>query len=593
MVESTTIQLGADDPEMVLGIVWRPGKDTLGFQVKLDDIVYTRGGGVSALPISGCGRGERFGATHICRCVRGGLCSILLRSRDLQRPTGLDPPVKSATKLAPLKTVSVCKLELNAALMGARLARFVQGALRRRFDARFFWTDSSTVRSWVRGTSSHYQVYVSHRIGEIQTMTEPGEWRYVPGRYNPADAATRSQLEEESIPPCWINGPEFLYDKEENWPIDLPWTVAKEELRAAHVHLSVTEPAFDWTAIKITARDLPALIRLKAPYDELMKRCQQESYHCELDRLKRKKPIRPTSALLQLTPILDEKGVLRLGGRLGRAKLPYDILHPPILPGRQPFARGVIQAFHESMHHAGTDFVLAHVRQHFWVTSGREAVKRVRNSCVPCRHFRPKAAIQMMADVHRARLGARQPPFTFTSVDYFGPIDVTHGRGCAKRWGALFTSLVTRAVYVEVAISLTAGDFLLVLRRFVSVYRKPAHMFSDHGTNLTGAERLLREELDRLKGDGDLEVELRALGIEWFFQPAQTPHFGGSHESMVRSVKNALYAALDSEKAVLRNPSDEILRTILFEVAGLLNTRPLTYTSSDPDDFRPLPRMIF
>jgi len=240
------------------------------------------------------------------------------------------------------------------------------------------------------------------------------------------------------------------------------------------------------------------------------------------------------------------------------------------------------------MHHAGTDFVLAHVRQHFWLTSGREAVKRVRNSCVPCRRFRPKAAIQMMADVHRARLGAGQPPFTFTSVDYFGPIDVTHGRGSAKRWGVLFTCLVTRAVYVDVAISLSASDFLLVMRRFIALYRKPAHMFSDNGTNFIGAERQLREELDRLTGDGDLVVELKALGVEWFFQPAQTPHFGGSHESMVRSVKNALYAALDSEKTGLRNPSDEILRTLLFEVGGLLNSRPLTYTSSDPDDFRAL-----
>jgi hypothetical protein len=81
--------------------------------------------------------------------------------------------------------------------------------------------------------------------------------------------------------------------------------------------------------------------------------------------------------------------------------------------------------------------------------------------------------------------------------------------------------MVTRAVYVDVSISLSASDFLKVLRRFISVYRKPAHMFSDNGTNLTGAERLLRVELNRLKDDSVLATE--------FFQPAQTPHFGGSH----------------------------------------------------------------
>jgi hypothetical protein len=97
--------------------------------------------------------------------------------------------------------------------------------------------------------------------------------------------------------------------------------------------------------------------------------------------------------------------------------MPYEVLHPPMLPGKHPFSRNIIRAFHESMHHVRTDFVLAHVRQHFWITSGREAVKRVRNECIPCRGFRPKAALQMMADVHRARLGAHQPPFTYTSVD--------------------------------------------------------------------------------------------------------------------------------------------------------------------------------
>jgi hypothetical protein len=113
-------------------------------------------------------------------------------------------------------------------------------------------------------------------------------------------------------------------------------------------------------------------------------------------------------------------------------------------------------------------------------------------------------------------------------------------------------------------------------------------MFSNNGTNLVGAERILREELERLKGDEELVIQLKGLGINWTFQPAQTPHFGGSHESLVRSVKNAFYAALDQEKLGLRKPSDEILRTLLFEISGLPNSRPLTYVSSDPDDFRPI-----
>ena len=649
--QDAAVSLGGDDPEMLLGSTYRPATDMMGFRVKVTDVRYTRLGllskvaglfdpqgaaapmtvkakirlrelGVKGLKwddaVTGEDRAwweqyfaqlEQLREIQYPRClfpeeeniVRTELhtftdaseeaCSASSYLRHVYRDGRvLVRHVKSVTKLAPLKTVSVCKLELNAALMGARLAKFVQSSLRRKIEWRFFWTDSSTVRNWVRSVSSHYMVYVSNRVGEIQTLTEPTEWRFVPGVLNPSDAATRSQLEEKAVPIFWLEGPAFLYEPETDWPVDLPWMQERAELRSAHANLStaaITDAA-EWKKLRIPAADLPKLTRLEGDYKEWVKRAQQESYPEELDRLKRKKLLRPTSKLQGLTPFLDDEGVMRLGGRLSRAKLPYDVMHPPILPGRHPLSRSIIRAFHENQHHSGTDFVMTQVRQHFWITSAREAVKRVRNECIPCRRFRPKAALQMMADIHKARLGAHQPPFTYTSVDYFGPFDVSHGRGTVKRWGALFTCLVTRAVYVDVAVSLSSVDFMNVLRRFFSIYRKPAEMFSDNGTNLTGAERLLREEIEKMKGDGVLVTELKSLGIRWHFQPAQTPHFGGAHESLVRSVKNALYPVLEEELKGLRYPSDDMLRTLFFEVAGLLNTRPLTYVSSDPDDFRPI-----
>ena len=83
--------------------------------------------------------------------------------------------VKAANKFAPIKTVSVPKLELNAALLGSRLARTVQSAIRSKIHRRRFWTDSSTVQNWIRGTAAYYQVYVSNRVGEIQTLAEPSQ----------------------------------------------------------------------------------------------------------------------------------------------------------------------------------------------------------------------------------------------------------------------------------------------------------------------------------------------------------------------------------------------------------------------------------
>ena len=109
------------------------------------------------------------------------------------------------TRVAPKKTISVAKLELQAALLAILapskaacssnlatkvLAKELTIPIRRRK----FWTNSSCVWNWLRTTASHYKPFVSHRIGEIQTLTESGEWRFVPGTQNPADWGTRSTL---------------------------------------------------------------------------------------------------------------------------------------------------------------------------------------------------------------------------------------------------------------------------------------------------------------------------------------------------------------------------------------------------------------
>ena len=91
-----------------------------------------------------------------------------------------------------------------------------------------------------------------------------------------------------------------------------------------------------------------------------------------------------------------------------------------------------------------------------------------------------------MADLPAERLASGCPPFHHTSVDYFGPVEVTGGRNRrTKRYGVIFTCLTVRAVYLDVARSLSAEDFLLVLRRFCATYGKPESIFSDNGRNFT------------------------------------------------------------------------------------------------------------
>jgi hypothetical protein len=120
------------------------------------------------------------------------------------------------------------------------------------------------------------------------------------------------------------------------------------------------------------------------------------------------------------------------------------------------------------------------------------------------------------------------------------------------------------------------------------MYRSPEVLHSENGTNFVVAERELREAADALYASEELPKFMQASRIKWTFQPPRTPHFGGAHESLVKSTKRALYNALEQEKRASRHATEDLLRTLLYEVAGLLNIRPLTYASSDPSDFRPL-----
>ena len=182
-----------------------------------------------------------------------------------------------------------------------------------------------------------------------------------------------------------------------------------------------------------------------------------------------------------------------------------------------------------------------------------------------------------MAALPAARLDSYQRPFTQTGVDYFGPMEVAIERRREKRWGALFTCLVTRAVHLELAGSLSTDSFIMALRRFISRRGAPSHIHSDNGTNFVGAAKELKEalaELDQEKISG----YLTSKETRWTFIPPYAPHMGGSWERMVRSIKTALKATLKD-----RVPKEETLYTLLTEAEMVVNGHPLTYVDADPE----------
>ncbi|PIK45261.1 hypothetical protein BSL78_17882 [Apostichopus japonicus] len=167
--------------------------------------------------------------------------------------------------------------------------------------------------------------------------------------------------------------------------------------------------------------------------------------------------------------------------------------------------------------------------------------------------------------------------FARTSVDFAGPFLAKQGRGRIKlkRYLCFFTCLSSRAVHLEMAYGLDTDSFLNALNRMINRRGVPVEMISDNGTNFKGAEKKLRELVDRMDKDKMTRSTANQM-IKWHFNPPLSPHFGGVHETMIKGAKKAIKTVV--YKADI---TDEELTTVFTSAEALLNSRPLTYQSAD------------
>ena len=255
--------------------------------------------------------------------------------------------------------------------------------------------------------------------------------------------------------------------------------------------------------------------------------------------------------------------------------------HPIVLPTKHHVTDMIIRHYHQ-IGHVGSSQVLAAIRRKFWILKGGSAVRRVVSKCIKCRRWNSKPEAQIMAPLPMARVTPGDAPFTAVGIDYFGPMPVKLKRSRVKRYGCIFTCLTMRAVHIEVSQDLTTDSFLMAFSRFVSRRGAPTEVYSDNGTNFKGAECELKKAL-KMWNQSRITESLRKRSIQWYFNPPQASHQGGVWERMIRSVRKILRALLGNQIV-----NDETLLTVMAEVEKILNDRPLTRLSEDPNDLEPL-----
>ncbi|XP_062710849.1 uncharacterized protein LOC134288933 [Aedes albopictus] len=520
--------------------------------------------------------------------------------------------VAAKTKVAPLKPISIPRLELQAGLIGCRLMETVCEALDLPLEKRYVWTDSKTCLAWVRSDSRRYHPYIGFRVGEILSISVVEEWHYVPSKHNVADDATKWGVGPSFSPSSrWYTGPDFLYSSEKEWPKQqLKELETEEDLRVMfhqhHHQHAKSQPLVDvdrfsnWIRLlRATAYFVRAVNMFRKSHQEgvllssqdlqqaenlLWRQVQFEAFPDEYYVLefnkanpeKEQKQIERRSPLYEQSPYMDDAGVIRMNSRIRAAPTAaFGIKYPIILPKDHKITNLLVDSYHRRFKHQNNETVLNEIRQQFRIPKLRSLIQRIAKNCQYCKVRKAKPKPPMMAPLPKVRLTPHIRAFSYTGVDYFGPLQVKQGRSVAKRWVALFTCLTTRAVHLEIVHSLSTQSCVMAIRRFGARRGFPTDFYSDNGTCFRGASNLLTEQIEAIHED--CAVTFTNTRTRWHFNPPSAPHMGGSWERMVRSVKAAM--GVISEHP--HHPSDEVLETVMLEAEAIVNSRPLTYVPLD------------
>ncbi|GFY16477.1 integrase catalytic domain-containing protein [Trichonephila clavipes] len=209
----------------------------------------------------------------------------------------------------------------------------------------------------------------------------------------------------------------------------------------------------------------------------------------------------------------------------------------------------------------------------------RKTVREVVMKYVPCRRYSSNSPMSEPVSLPADRVKDANA-FDITGIDLAGPLFTRDG---GKVWIVLYTCAIYRAIHLELVSSLSTECFMLSLRRFIARRTRPETIYTDNGTNFVGTNSELKNlDWDKIMKETDIKP------IKWKFNPPTAAWWGGWWERLVRVIKELLKRTLG--KAIL---TYEELLTVLCDCEAVVNSRPLTYVSEDPNDLIPLTPSLF
>ena len=391
----------------------------------------------------------------------------------------------------------------------------------------FLWSDSTTVLSWIKNFKLKHKMYIGNRIAEIRDLTSLNQWNYVNTKDNPADEIV------------FLNSAEQKSQVTRRQPIDKDFIDANRfsqclKLRAVIIKIKNLRN-------KTKARD-PQIIDAEK---FLFRLSQQQSFDKDVNQLTHNRPVQKRSRLIQLTPSIDEAGIIRSNSRLANAPVSTATKKPIILDGRNRIIRLFLELQHNINGHVGVEHQTHSIQLNYWVLQCKTVMKKISNRCYECRRQRQLNSQPQRSDLPSYRFSVKPVALKETGVDFFGPFEIYSQINTAmKVYCCLFTCLTIRAVLIEVTRNLQKESCIMAFQRFFSRRGLQERIHSDNALNFTSTAKTFQESSFTTT---EIQKYAESTKIEWKFIPPGA-HFGGTWERLIGMSKRLFFNIAGSRK---------------------------------------------
>ena len=537
----------------------------------------------------------------------------VIYARSYENPGNVQTSIIcSKSRVAPSNQKTLARLELCGATLLAKLINRYVKVLSVKIEEVVLWSDSTIVLNWITMSPNKLQTFVGNRVALIQELTHSFTWKHIRGEENPADIISRG-LQPYEISECciWWNGPSFFSSPSSEWPESIITIneddpeVSQEVKKTCLVTtsdkmFSSIESRFSKTKkIKnvfayvkrfidncrknVNDRQIDSISTDEREQSEVnvIKIIQKSIFPQEYKALESEQQVSRKSSILSLAPHLDDKGLIRVGGRLDAcAELTFDQKHPIILPNCY-YAKLLITEYHQQYLHPTKSSLLSILLQRYWIIKAKAIIRKTTFECLNCFRQKPPQTHQLMGNLPEARVKLTTP-FVNTAIDYTGyymiKTGTTRNAASTKAYVVMFKCMCTGAIHLDVASNLTTQACIAVIDRFVSRRGLSASFFTDNGTCFQGANNELKKIL--LQIHPEIKQYCEDKSIKWNFTTPRSPSAGGIYESGIKLMKHHLNRIME------KSYTFEQFSSILCKIEAILNSRPLTPLSEDPEDLR-------